>query len=156
MTTTTVHHLDTGSCGVCAYLKRISLTDKSTDQTPAHILNTAHTKLILGHGQTLTPSCGCHQWHQADIQYATYKPDELIGHTVLKKKTGERVVFGWLLNIPATCECISGTGLLRQFYVLPHWDRSCRSNFPSHPVTVYWHRADQSQRWPYNARRLTG
>ena len=28
--------------------------------------------------------------------------------------------------------------LLRQFYVLPH----CRSNFPSHPVTVCWHRAN--------------
>ena len=63
---------------------------------------------------------------------------------------------GWLLNVPATCECISGTDLLRQVYVLPHWDRSCRSNFPSHPVTVYWHRADQSQHWPYNARRLAG
>ena len=63
---------------------------------------------------------------------------------------------GWLFNVPATCECISGTDLLRQFYVLPHWDRSCRSNFPSHPVTVYWHQADQSQRWPYNARCLAG
>ena len=62
----------------------------------------------------------------------------------------------WLLSIPATCECISGTDLLRQFYVLPHWDRSCRSNFPSHPVTVYWHWADQSQHWPYKARRLAG
>ena len=62
----------------------------------------------------------------------------------------------WLLNVPATCECISGTDLHRQFYVLPHWDRSCRSNFPSHPVTVYWHQADQSQCWPYNARRLAG
>ena len=62
----------------------------------------------------------------------------------------------WLLNVPATCQCISGTDLHRQFYVLPHWDRSCRSNFPSHPVTVYWHRADQSQCWPYNARRLAG
>ena len=59
----------------------------------------------------------------------------------------------WLLNVPATCECISGTDLLRQFYVLPHWDRSCRSNFPSHPVIVYWH---QSQHLPYNARRLAG
>ena len=27
---------------------------------------------------------------------------------------------GWLLNIPATGECLSGTDLLRQFYVLPH------------------------------------
>ena len=26
----------------------------------------------------------------------------------------------WLLNIPATCECISGTDLHRQFHVLPH------------------------------------
>ena len=31
-----------------------------------------------------------------------------------------RVVLGWLLNVPATCECISGTDLLRQFDVLPH------------------------------------
>ena len=30
------------------------------------------------------------------------------------------VLFCWLLNVPATCECISGTDLLRQFYVLPH------------------------------------
>ena len=26
----------------------------------------------------------------------------------------------WLLNVPVTCECISGTDLLRQLYVLPH------------------------------------
>ena len=71
-------------------------------------------------------------------------------------KSGNVGLACWLLNVPATCECISGTDLLRQFYVLPHWDRSCRSNFPSHPVTVYWHWADQSQRWPYNARRLAG
>ena len=58
----------------------------------------------------------------------------------------------WLLNVPATCKCISGKDLLRQFYVLPHWDRSCRPNFPSHPVTVCWHRANQSQHWPCNAR----
>ena len=62
----------------------------------------------------------------------------------------------WLLNVSATCECISGMDLHRQFYVLPHWDRSCRSNFPSHPVTVYWHRVDQSQHWPYNTRHLAG
>ena len=67
------------------------------------------------------------------------------------------VVFCWLLNIPATCECISGTDLLRQFQVLPHWDTSCRPNFPFHPVTVYWTQANQSQQWPpYNARRLAG
>ena len=49
-----------------------------------------------------------------------------------------------LLYVPATCKCISGTDLHRQFYVLPHWDRSSRSNFLPYPVTVYWHRADQS------------
>ena len=42
------------------------------------------------------------------------------------------------------------------FTCCPHWDTSCRSNVLPHPVTVYWHRADQSQRWPYNARRLAG
>ena len=49
---------------------------------------------------------------------------------------------------------VSQGRICTEFCVLPHWYRICRSNFPSHPVTVYWHRADQSQRWPYNARRL--
>ena len=40
--------------------------------------------------------------------------------------------------------------------MLPHWDRSCRSNFLSHSVTVYWHRANQSRHWHYIARRLAG
>ena len=61
-----------------------------------------------------------------------------------------------LLNVPTTLQCFSGTDLLRQYYMLPHWDRSCRSNFLSLPVTVHWHRANQSQRWPYNARHLAG
>ena len=30
------------------------------------------------------------------------------------------IVVCWLLNVPAKCECISGTDLLRQFYVLLH------------------------------------
>ena len=30
------------------------------------------------------------------------------------------LLVGWLLNVPATCDCISGTDLLRQVYVLPH------------------------------------
>ena len=45
-------------------------------------------------------------------------------------------------------QCISGTDLLRQEYSLPHWDRSCRSNFLSRPVTAYRHQANQSQRRP--------
>ena len=62
-----------------------------------------------------------------------------------------------LLNVSATCECIDlRDGSAQTIYVLPHWDRSCRSNFPSHTLTVYWHRADQSQRWSCNARRLVG
>ena len=32
----------------------------------------------------------------------------------------EELFVGWLVNVPATCECTSGTDLLRQFYVLPH------------------------------------
>ena len=65
----------------------------------------------------------------------------LLSFFALRLETGDVtttiVVVGWLLNVPATCECISGTDLLRQFYVLLHLDRSCRSNFPSHKVTVY-------------------
>ena len=37
-----------------------------------------------------------------------------------KEEEEEDVVVCWLLNVPATCSCISGTDLLRQFYVLPH------------------------------------
>ena len=69
---------------------------------------------------------------------------------------GSVVAVCWLLNAQATCKSISGTDLLRQFYVLPLCNRSCRSHFPTHPVTVYWHPANQSQHWPYNARRLAG
>ena len=35
-------------------------------------------------------------------------------------RDGRVVVVCWLLNVPATCKCVSGTDLLRQFYVLPH------------------------------------
>ena len=42
---------------------------------------------------------------------------------ILHLKVGPDTVcllVGWLLNVPATCECISGTDLLRQLHVLPH------------------------------------
>ena len=45
--------------------------------------------------------------------------------SVRQKDSGNKVqwktvvVVGWLLNVPATCERISGTDLLTQFYVLP-------------------------------------
>ena len=73
-------------------------------------------------------------------------------HEFMKVKIGrwerERDVVCWLLNFPATCKCISGTDLLRQVYMLPQWDRSCGSNFLSHPITVYWHRATSSSTDP--------
>ena len=94
---------------------------------------------------------GCSDQHSP----AGYSGRALLGGQRATLPWSGRIV-GWLLNVPATCECISGTDLLRQFHVLPHWDRSCRPNFPSHPVTVYGHRANQSQYWPYNARRLAG
>ena len=36
---------------------------------------------------------------------------------------------GWLHNVPATCYCVSETDLVRQFYVLPHWDRVADQTF---------------------------
>ena len=61
----------------------------------------------------------------------------------------------WSTDLPRL-SVSQGRGMLRQFYVLLHRDRSCRSNFLPHLVTVYWHRADQSQCWPYSARRIAG
>ena len=39
-----------------------------------------------------------------------------------RQKCKERFVcfVCWLLIVPATCQCISGTDLHKQFYVLPH------------------------------------
>ena len=105
-----------------------------------------------------TCTCTCahshKQTHLYTINRATTSTE--VGHMHALSCIWTNTFVGWLLNVPATCQCISGTDLLRQFYVLPHWYTSCRSNFPSRPVTVYWHRANQSQHWPYNARRLAG
>ena len=40
-----------------------------------------------------------------------------------------------LLNVPATCQCISGIDLLGQSYMLPHGDGSCRSKYLPHTDT---------------------
>ena len=48
------------------------------------------------------------------------------------KNAADGVVVRWSHNVPAT-----GTDLLRQVYVLPYRERSCRSNFVLRPVTVY-------------------
>ena len=40
---------------------------------------------------------------------------------------GQRAaVVDWFLNVPATWICTTGMDLLRQLYMLPNWDRSCR------------------------------
>ena len=41
-------------------------------------------------------------------------------HLQTKPATAMTTFVCWLLNVPATCECISGTDLRRQFYALPH------------------------------------
>ena len=43
-----------------------------------------------------------------------------LSHTGSGKQRPHNLFVGWLLNVPATCECISGTDLLRQLYMLPH------------------------------------
>ena len=37
-----------------------------------------------------------------------------------EEKMRRKVMVGLLLNVPATCQCISGTDLLKQLHVLPH------------------------------------
>ena len=46
------------------------------------------------------------------------------------------LVFG-LLNVLATCQCISGMDLLGQFYVCHTEIEVADQTFPSHTVTVY-------------------
>ena len=59
--------------------------------------------------------------------------------------------YAWtIIHAAGPCHTEIGVAdLFRQLYGLPHWDRSCWSNFLSHPVTVYWHQTNQSQSWPY-------
>ena len=50
------------------------------------------------------------------------RPEQNSNNRNKERGVGKGVVcfVSWLLIVPATCECISGTDLLRQFYVLPH------------------------------------
>ena len=41
--------------------------------------------------------------------------------------------------------------MLRWFEVLPHWNRSCRSNVLSHPLKVHWHWSTHSSTNPTTA-----
>ena len=52
----------------------------------------------------------------------SYQKTTWQNHTLLSRKLQRSVCLfvDWLLNVPATGECISGTDLPRQCYVLPH------------------------------------
>ena len=51
--------------------------------------------------------------------------------------------------------CISEIDLFGQFWVLPLWDRSCRCNLLSCPVTVHWHLANWSFDSSHNYRHAS-
>ena len=58
------------------------------------------------------------------VLFALKRSGEKTEPTFLSSAVGFACLFvcwlvGWLLNVPGTCECISGTDLHRQFYVLP-------------------------------------
>ena len=55
-----------------------------------------------------------------DKSAPAYGPQYLQAQVVGSRGAGVCFFVGWLLIVPATCECISGTDLLRQFDVLPH------------------------------------
>ena len=63
---------------------------------------------------------------------------------------------GCLLSVPAPCYCILGDGSPKTIVRAATLRQKLQIKLPSHPVTVNWHRANQSGRWPYNARRLAG
>ena len=48
------------------------------------------------------------------------------------------------LPSPATLQANLRDGAAQTSYVLPNWTRSSRSNLLSHPVAVFWHRANPS------------
>ena len=56
-----------------------------------------------------------------DLPFSGLTPHHLAMEEVgVERVGGGGGVVCWLLNVPATCKCISGTDLRRQFYVLPH------------------------------------
>ena len=76
-------------------------------------------------GETGTELTHTHTDVRVDTRDAGLRPSETdtdSGHSLASKHclSAECVVVCWLLNVPATCLCISGTDLLRQVYVLPH------------------------------------
>ena len=58
--------------------------------------------------------------HLCYIRHASYELFPLCTAYLLAHQPRVEIFICWLLNVPATCECVSGTDLLRQLYVLPH------------------------------------
>ena len=104
--------------------------------------------------------CLCLPCSQNQLDTERTKPDCIDTHVILvlyvgrgRGKGGGCCFFGCLTSQQHASVF---QDLLRQLYMLPHWDRSCGPNYLSRTVTVYWHRTDQSQRWHYNTRCMTG
>ena len=65
-------------------------------------------------------------------------------------------VLAWMIAVvfwtsQQHAKCISGTHLLRQLYMLPHWDRSWRPVLPSHSILAP---GQSVLPWPCNTRHL--
>ena len=71
------------------------------------------------------------------------------------RKDNVYLLLGWLTS-QQYAKLFSRTDLLRHFHIRSHWDRKYLSNLLSHPFTVYWHWANQSSYWSYNARHHAG
>ena len=57
---------------------------------------------------------------RADTFFSQHNAPRQGWRASLNLHRGVVVVVGWLLNVLATCECISEVDLPGQFYVLPH------------------------------------
>ena len=159
-------HAHTFACQY-THIYTLTHTEKThthTHQTQIHNLPPTHSQSFVSHSLILSFALPFAPFlcHYLCCSFAHYLPQSHTHththtHTQTHTHAHTACLFAcWLLNVPVICMCVSVTDLLRQFYVLPCWDRSCRANFLPHPVTVYWHQANQSQRWPYNTRRLAG
>ena len=82
-------------------------------------------------------------WHTSCESIKHTDPDFMPQSSVLCVRLTSLSVC-WLLNVPTSWKAYLTMDLLRWLHVLPHWDRNCRSNLLSHPVTVYSHRTNQS------------
>ena len=117
--------------------KRCSTLDSHVAQLPVLRCLTVGTLLPLL-GSFFQPEVHTYLCWTASVIILRYTPiDEacvclrISSDTCKKSLKRPSAVVCWLLNVPATCLCISGMDLLRQLNVLSHWYRSCRSNFLS-------------------------